>query len=338
MPPAGARTIAVGGTGAAGAHDRARPGSGDGQSVGRTAITVLSGVQDRQGLARWREYGKLLLRVLRYRRASRDWFAFLNSHPLAQALVGARPKLVGKAFRPYLTNTLSACDRVTVLRDHYTFIAHWNLGALCLRAAGAGVPLASVTGRSGREYRIELRAVQPLDREGELALQIFQGDQLIYSIAFTAFQGPYGAVLGVGCLQGPRGAGGLDAVRQATKELHGWRPKHLLLRLLVAVGYAFGCTSLRLVGNANRAVRRAQQQGKVFADYDGFWLECGAVRRTDGDFELPCAGVCEPDLTLTPSHKRSAARRRHDVLANLASAALAAFGRGAAGVPRPSPD
>ena len=121
----------------------------------------------------------------------------------------------------------------------------------------SAVVLATLEGKSGLPYRIELHAIEPLEREGELVLQLMQGGTLIYSSAFSFFRGERGMALGIGCMQGPRGEHGLQLIKDATRELHGLRPKNLMVRLLCQLGYDYGCSQLRLVGNANRTVRGA---------------------------------------------------------------------------------
>lgn len=106
-------------------------------------------------------------------------------------------------------------------------------------------------------------------------------------------------------------------IREATRQLHGLRPKSLLIKLLCALGHRYGCDGLRLVGNGNRTVRGAIRQGKVHADYDAFWRECGATLRDDGDYYMRCATPAPPDLLSMASSKRSGARHRHEVLRKL---------------------
>jgi len=192
-----------------------------------------------------------------------------------------------------------------------------GLGPLVLQAAGAGVELGVLAGKSGGVFRLMLRAVEPMEREGELALQLLLNEELVCSCAFVLIDAPAGFDVGVGCNQGPRSDAGLSIMREATRQLHGLRPKSLLIKLLCALGYRYGCDGLRLVGNGNRTVRGAIRQGKVHADYDTLWRECGAIRRDDGDFYLRCAPLEPPDLPAMASSKRSGARHRHEVVRQL---------------------
>ena len=281
-------------------------------------ITIRSGAADFQGLKHLRETLKLSLRAALHRQTTYGWLQLLNSHPLFAELVKARPRLVYKIYRPYLSNTMGCAQRVELLRQHYRFVFRHGLGPLTVRAARGPVVLGGVTGKSGQPYQIRLRAIEPMEREGELVLQLMQDAKLVYSCAFSFFQGERGTVLGIGCMQGPRGEQGLQLIKDATRELHGLRPKNMMVKLLGQIGHDYGVAELRLVGNANRAVCGATRQGKVHADYDTLWQEMEARPRADGDYQLACEAINPPDLAAIASKKRSEARKRHDTLTALA--------------------
>jgi uncharacterized protein VirK/YbjX len=285
-------------------------------------ITLSSGLTGTSGgLSRLRETIKLKWRALGNRQATLGWLELLNSHPLFVDLIKARPRLLYKIYRPYLSNTLDCQRRLALLQDHYRFIFRHGLGPLVVQAARRPVVLGGITGKSGLPYRLQLCAIEPLEREGELVLQLMQGDTLVYSTAFSFFNSERGMTLGIGCMQGPQGEHGLQAIKDATRELHGLRPKNLMVRLLRQLGHEYGCHELRLVGNANRALTSsATRKGKVHADYDGLWQELEAWPRTDGDYQLACEALGAPDMAAIPSKKRSEARKRHDTLEQLIAA------------------
>ena len=280
-------------------------------------ITIRSGTAGFQGLKQVRETFKLSLRALLHRQATYGWLQLLNSHPLFMDLVKAKPRLVYKIYRPYLSNTMDCAQRVELLQQHYRFIFRQGLGPLTVRAARGGVVLGSVEGKSGVQYQIELRAIEPMEREGELVMQLKQDGELVYSCAFSFLQGVRGMQLGIGCMQGSKSEHGLQVIKDATRELHGLRPKNLMVKLLSQIGHDYGCVELRLVSNANRVVCGAARQGKVHADYDTLWQELDAGRRADGDWRLPCEALAAPDLAAIASKKRSEARKRHETLAAL---------------------
>lgn len=297
-------------------------------SEARPSVTIRSGVSPQLPRAAWlRELFKLKARSLVHRAQTRHWLHLLNSHPAFSEYVQNCPRFLYKIYRPYLTNTLPMAARLAVLESHYRFVFRHGLGQIVAAATRAGVPLAAVEGKAGRCYQVLLRAVGTLEREGELVLQLAEDGAPLYGVAFTFALRDGRATVSVGCIQGAGGEGALEAIRRATRELHGLRPKQLLVTLVRQLGYEFGCAEMLLVSNANRVVRGAMRQGRVLADYDQLWRELGASQRPDGDFALPCTAPCEPDLAQVASKKRSEARKRHELAAALAAAAGARLRR-----------
>lgn len=279
-------------------------------------ITLHAGLSNMQpGMSRVRELLKLQLRAQLQRRQTRIWLQLLNSHPVFKDLLQAYPRMMHKVYRHYLSTNLSCHQRVALLVEHYHFILQQGWGKLMTQAARAPVRLGTVPGKSGAPYHLQLCSLQPMDREGEMVLQLAHGDDVLYSVAFTFFGSRAHASMGVGigCLQGPRGAEGLRRVREATRDLHGMRPKALMVRLVRQLGHEHGCRNMVLVGNANRAVHHSAKKGRLFADYNSLWQELGAQARKDGDFELPCENLPLPALEDIPSKKRSEARKRHEL-------------------------
>ena len=278
-------------------------------------ITLHSGLRaELAGAAYLRESLKLSLRALLYRRQTARWLELLNSHPLFGQMLPACPRLVNKIYRSYFSTRLRCQDRLDLLHNHYGVVIGAGLAPLVARAAHGPVELCRLQARADLDYRIELRAGGVLCREGELVMQLMQGEHLLQSIAFSFLNDGAGAAVGVGCLQGVPGGDGLERIRCATRELHGMRPKNLLVRMVRQFGHDFGCQQLVLVGNRNRVVTTSMRQGKVHADYDGLWQELDATRRPDGDFGLRCEDLPALQLDDIASKKRSEARKRHEML------------------------
>ena len=287
-------------------------------------ITLHAGLRtELAGAALLREALKLSLRALLYRRQTARWLALLNSHPLFGQMLPACPRLVNKIYRAYFSTRLGCAERLALLHNHYDVVIGTGLAPLVARAARGPVELCRLQARADAGYRIELRAGAVLCREGELVLQLMHGEHLLQSIAFCFLRDGDGAAVGIGCLQGVPGGGGLERIRAATRELHGMRPKNLLVRLVRQFGHDLGCQQLVLVGNRNRVVTASMRRGKVHADYDSLWRELEAVRRPDGDFGLACEDLPALRLEEIASKKRSEARKRHEML-NCAIAATRA--------------
>ena len=117
----------------------------------------------------------------------------------------------------------------------------------------------------------------------------------------------WAATIAIGCIQGPDGPNSKDLVRDLTRNMHGMRPKQLMLSLAYAFARQLGIERILAVANAAHPLRRVRE--KFQADYDAFWLEQKGRNVGDGWFMLPEALSRKSELEVS-SHHRSAFRRR----------------------------
>jgi len=113
----------------------------------------------------------------------------------------------------------------------------------------------------------------------------------------------------VGCLQGSPDAATRDAIKDATKEMHGLRPRQLLLVALQAIARAYGLSAIVGVCDSQHIYRHWRKRREIMQSYDEMWLDLGAERQGDGMFELPLLHQPRP-LADYPSNKRSAMAKR----------------------------
>ncbi|MFZ6798340.1 DUF535 family protein [Undibacterium sp. Di24W] len=280
-------------------------------------ISLSYGVDDsRQGLSFFREYLKLFVRARLHPKVTRAWLAFWNSRDSFTAIATASPQLIKKIYRPYLSRQFDCGQRSKIIQSHYQFIQQRGLLGMINGALNEPLTLLDILGKSGDLYQVQLVSTKVMEREGELVLQLLSNQVLLYSIAFTFIQTEDELQIGVGCLQGGRAEDALDLIRKSTRDMHGLRPKTLLVNLVQQIGQQLECQQLLLVGNDNRTVTQPMKKGKVRANYEETWLEHKASRLENGDFSLPCRELLEPDYQEIPSHKRSEARKRFALLSN----------------------
>ncbi|HXA47566.1 MAG TPA: DUF535 family protein, partial [Burkholderiaceae bacterium] len=199
----------------------------------RVPIRLLSCIAStRRGLPYIKEWVKLGARSrLNYRETLR-WVPFWNSSPLLRELARAKPHALQKIYRPYLNDRFDCSQRLSIITGHYAFMLAHGFGPLLLRAARQPVTLCEISGKSGDVYQVQLAAVGTLEREGELVLRLCSQGEELYSIAYTFCVDGTSASIAVGCLQGPRSADSLERIRKATRDLHGMRPKSMMVRLV----------------------------------------------------------------------------------------------------------
>jgi uncharacterized protein VirK/YbjX len=265
-----------------------------------------------------RELAKIRLRALLHWKQTPDWLALLNSHPAFSEYLRNYPKFLYKVYRPYISHALTPSQRLDTIRAHYGFMFRRGLGQTIARASLTPLVLAEVAGKSGLPYQIQLRTVNMCEREGELALQLAQDGKVLYTVAFAVAPRDGVMAINVGCIQGGRTDDAREAIRVATRDLHGMRPKQLMISLVQQLGHDYGCQRMVMVSNRNRVIYKAIRLGCVMADYDQLWTELGARARADGDFEMDCAPVAAPDLEQIASKKRSEAKKRYELVRAMA--------------------
>ena len=135
------------------------------------------------------------------------------------------------------------------------------------------------------------------------------GGLVLLSLAFTLSAQGKAPMLLVGCLQGSPDAAVRDAIRDATKELFGLRPRQLLLVALKAIARAYGLSGIVGISDRLHVYRHWRKRRRIMQSYDEMWQDLGGTRRDDGLFELPLMHQ-QRALTDYPSNKRSAMARR----------------------------
>ncbi|PLY42428.1 hypothetical protein CSZ94_10720 [Janthinobacterium sp. ROICE36] len=247
------------------------------------------------------------------------WQAFIAGTPGLAALAQAHPSLLYKIYRPYASRGFGCAARVELLRGHYRFL--WQAGArpLVEYAARRALVLATIEGKDGATYRLQLTAIHDSHREGDLCLRLTRDGISLYLASFLFRPQPGGSAIQLGALQGLRSSAGAQAVKEATRALHGCRPKNLMVAALRDLGDLFGCVHLDLVSNANRIALNWRRRRHISCDYDQAWQELHALPTSDGNYRLPCGPCRMPDLEQVASKKRADARRRGAMLVQLAA-------------------
>ncbi|MCW2257963.1 uncharacterized protein VirK/YbjX [Providencia alcalifaciens] len=164
-----------------------------------------------------------------------------------------------------------------------------------------GLCVADIELKSGDFAHLKL-IYSRYPREGDLTLHLLNetGDD-IYLMSFSF--GTEGQLY-ICSLQGPSTEQSNEQVKSITKQMHGMRPKNLLMSSIYAIAEFFKCTSIMGISN-NSHIKRQHLK----SSYDTFWQECNATLTRDGWHHLP---LTEPvrDIELVKSQHRSAFRKR----------------------------
>jgi uncharacterized protein VirK/YbjX len=271
---------------------------------------------------------KLLLGAIVHPIQARRWRRFVRAHAVLSDLALLYPRVIHKIHRPYLSRDLGCAGRVDVLIGHYRRLFDAGLGELVRQAASHALPLGAFAGKSGAAFALQLGAIHAGHREGELTVTLTRDGRRLYTASVVLVTDGGEPAIALGSLQGLHGPDGAELIKAATRDLHGCRPKKLMVAVVRALGLHLGATRMVLVSNRNRVAVNRRRASRISADYDETWGEMGALRRADGNFELPCAQAAL-ELDKVPSHKRALARRRDALLAAICAAARATLDTGA---------
>jgi uncharacterized protein len=235
------------------------------------------------------------------------FLSFIDAHPVMRAYRLRDPRLLERHMHRYVNAHWHRGQRLSHLHQHYRFaLTHLPPGLFELVYALGHASLGSLTAKDGSLLTLCMRPPIFKGCEGELCLQLCDSNEdPLYSIVFTVSDEHPG--IRIGCLQGPRGENAREVVRELTRNLHGLRPKQLMLSLVYAFARHYGITQLLAISNDAHPLRRSGRP--LLSDYDAFWLEQHGKPADGGWFALPPAQVHKSEAEV-PSHHRSAFRRR----------------------------
>ena len=237
------------------------------------------------------------------------WFlAFLNSHPLLQAMLRRDPRLQERHLHRFVNRRWHRVDRVLALQAHYRLLlGRWSEELFAAVYVRGRASLGSLRLKDGSALRLQLCPPAFKACEGELAIELADAQhRTLYRLVLTVIDND---TLAIGCIQGPAGEGARETVRELTRNMHGMRPKQLLLVLAYAFAGQCGLSRILAVGNA---VHPLMGRTRMFSDYDGYWLEQGGVPLTDGWFLLPDSLLHRTEVE-RESKRRALFRRRAEL-------------------------
>jgi hypothetical protein len=270
---------------------------------------------------------KHCLRGLAFAGASSEWFKFLQTPELA-VIVRNRPSLFQKLQQPYLHRDLDACQRLAALRQHYHFVATCFSPALQNEVyATPGKLIASLPLTGLGNFGLCLSYSRHL-QEGDLLISLINLDTgvMLFSLTFsiTRFESGTREIF-IGGLQGNKLANHRELIVAITRQLHGLRPKALLLFPLQQLAAIWGITRLRAVSDKKHVYRHWRNLKQVpISGYDRWWLESGGRLAADGLFDLPATFIPR-QISRLKAGKRQMYKRRYRMLAEIAEQISAAY-------------
>ena len=189
-----------------------------------------------------------------------------------------------KFTRTYYSRKWSKAQQLAAIKAHYSLIeARFDRQTRQDMLSHTPIALAEVVAKSGDIYAFSVAQHERYRAEGELSLFMHKsGDPIpLATLTFSVDE----QNLRIGGLQGPQAEDAKQRVVDATKDLHGWRPKGAVFDVLYGVVRALRIRHIEALATANHPLRQAKRA--FVADNDAFWQEMTLGQTPMGDFILP---------------------------------------------------
>ncbi|WP_201315977.1 DUF535 family protein [Dyella sp. EPa41] len=254
---------------------------------------------------------KYLVRAASLPVQHRRYLAFLASHPLLRACVACDPRLQERHLHRFIHRGWHRATRLRGVQNHYrVLLQRWPESLFESVYVHGRATLGELTLKDGSVLKLHLRPPITMGCEGELSIELGDADgRALYRLVLTVIDEN---TMAIGCIQGPDGEQARDHVRVLTRQMHGMRPKQLLLELAYAL--AGQCGIRHILGISNDA-HPLHGRTRFVADYDAFWREQGGCSTGDGWFVLPPTLHHRSEAEVESKH-RAAFRRRAELRAD----------------------
>ncbi len=222
--------------------------------------------------------------------------------------------VLGAVEWPYIHKDWDINRRFEIILNHYQMIK--TLPQILDVADGLPKLLIN-TAQYSADTKIVLDKAQWFVREGEIVLNLFQGDSRMMSVAFTFSDLNGERVLYIGAIQGIHAdESSLEKMKTLTKDFEGLRPRDLLLEILRMLAISVGVKKILGISDEyrhqlHRYFSRKPSDFKCI--YNNFWLEQQAEPFGFDFYALPLQKERKP-LEEVSSNKRAMYRRRYEML------------------------
>lgn len=203
------------------------------------------------------------------------WSAYIEKFYRRYGRSAPSTTVLRKPLVEYAAGGLSPRKRMAILMRHYElFGAHFRPDFISDLCAGRRIPLATLSSK-GEEFLIWVAASDQdsVTGEGEIVICLERPSSRQIVCKLTMLMDLVGSepILVIG---GLRSAAGIKAeIVETTRKLDGLRPKDVLLLAARSFASATGFSTMHAISN-DRHVEKSG--GKLFSDFDGYWLERGA--------------------------------------------------------------
>ena len=269
---------------------------------------------------------KFICRSWPARQFNLRWFQLLRDDGFLRRLAAHDHRIYRKLYRPYLSTSWSKPQTLAALQANYALLQK-ILPTATLEKIFLTDEFCLAEWCANRTYRLHLTHDPRFYQEGEITLslrcpELGEGELALLS-ATLAPTGDGRLAMFIGGLQGADRALGAPAIKDAGRDLHGLRPKSLIVIAAQLLACQLGCQRILATTAASHAYstderRQSGERQKMFFDYDAFWQECEGVPEGDAFLALPLTSARRPREDMKPQ-KRPMYARRYAMLDEIAA-------------------
>lgn len=249
---------------------------------------------------------------------TQKWISILSYFFTASGISGCE-SLYQKIQRPYLHRFLSLQKRLEAASAHYRFImGNFSREIISQIYSEKGLLLASIPTQTLGEIEVRMQYHKYWQKEGDLMIFLHQKNafKTLFSISFSVLGDKVkGYEVFIGGIQG-RESLHKELIIRMTREMHGLRPKNLLVFMVQKFCELHQIHQLVAVADHMHVCRYVRKSLKTTASYNQLWQELHALLRPDGTFLLPARFLPKSNFEINPN-KRSTYRQRYKMLSKL---------------------
>ncbi|ENM5854736.1 DUF535 family protein [Vibrio mimicus] len=218
------------------------------------------------------------------------------------------PRTLEKPLKPYVCVKWSAQERAQRLIEHFSFLEKRHAQLLPIIYRPQGWYLC-------KHELFSIQLCHGPEREGSLALVLMSHDhQPLFTLAFN-ISGEAEPVIHIGALQGPgpNVEHRQEMIRHLTHQLHGLRPKALIMEVLLILARYWGVEKVYGVtnhGHVYQALRYiGSKRNSVRFQYAELWQEMGGEEVNPYWHILPIYPPRKDPLSLSKTKRRLYTKR-----------------------------
>jgi uncharacterized protein VirK/YbjX len=297
-----------------------------------TTLSYSRGVNPGQTISAFIKRRKFEMRIFVFYAYHQETLQLFNDSKLRNIL-SENVRILDKVCRKYIIYKASSRLRFEILRSTYLFVRdNFSSGLIRSVFLKHDFPLCHIDlPLQQKSIVARLAYLSRFEKEGEMTLELFQkGERRLYSVTFSIHVQDGIPEVIIGCILGPDRVSGYEEsdkqlVRDLTKEMHGERPKNLVVFLLQGLCRYFGIRRLLAVAFDSHIYGGSpSKRSRISTDYDEFWQELGGEKSGEWFYSLPLVQH-RRTYDEIPSKKRASYARRYKLLDDLEQQMLCAL-------------